>query len=287
MNDKSNTEKNEMVPFIILVPESPQTSSIEIFSKHGALKMAVVERNGLGSLKEADWKQPGVYILLSRHDSNGNWSAYVGKATGLKTRIPNHEKTKDWWYQALLIQRDTTHGFNSAEIGWLEGRIHGLLKAAERCELKNKNSPGDETLPPYDLPPLEELILPIRRVLMMLGHDPATADDAEEHDSESRSSPRKSHSVTVAQLVEKELLEVGKELVSTYRAWPAIARVDEHSKIEFNGTSYDTPSGAAQVAREGKNTNGWEFWAVQTESGKVSLAILRAEFMSSNEGTKT
>ena len=249
--------------------------------------MAVVERNGLGSLKEADWKQPGVYILLSRHDSNGNWSAYVGKATGLKTRIPNHEKTKDWWYQALLIQRDTTHGFNSAEIGWLEGRFYELLNAAEDVKLDNTQSPGDKTLPPYDLLYLEMLILPVRRVLMMLGHDPATADDAEEQDLKSQSPQRKRHDVTMAQLVDKELIKVGEKLVSTNGVWPATARVGNHGKIEFNGTSYDAPSGAAQAVREGKNTNGWDFWAVQKESGKVSLAILREEFRSLNEGTKT
>lgn len=284
--DKSNTAQNETVQFTVLVPESTQNSGIEIFAKHGALKMAVVERNSVRELDEDAWKQPGVYILLYRHNSNGNWSAYVGKSLTLKSRISEHIKKKEEWYRALLVQLDTTYGFNSAEIGWLEGRLYDLLYAAKDVELKNENSPGDETLPPYDLPPLETLILPVRRVLMMLGHDPTTADDAEDHDSKTQSSQRKSHDVTVAQLVEKGLIKAGEELVSTNGVWPAIARVDDHGKIEFNGTSYDAPSSAAKAVKNG-SVNGWEFWAVQKDSGKVSLAILRAKFMSLNKGTKT
>ena len=248
--------------------------------------MVVVEPNGVGSLNEDDWEQPGVYILLSRHNSNGGWSAYVGQSLDLKSRISKHIKKKEEWYRALLIQLDTTYGFNSAEIGWLEGRLYDLLNVAKDVELKNKNSPGDETLPPYDLPPLETLILPVRRVLMMLGHDPATADDAEDHDSKSQSPQRKSHGVTVAQLVEKELIKVGEKLVSTNGVWPAIALVDDHGKIKFNGKSYDTPSSAAWDVKKG-SVNGWEFWAVQKDSGKVSLATLRAKFMLLNEGTQT
>ena len=208
------TEKNETVSFTILVPESTQTSSIEIISDDVALKMAVVERNSVRSLNEVDWEQPGVYILLSRHDSNGGWSAYVGKATGLRSRLSYHKNKKDWWYRALLIRSDRTDGFNSAEIGWLEGRFYDLLKAAD-VELDNAQEPDDKTLPLRSQRPLERFIQPVRRVLMMLGHNLVTADDVydEEPDSTTQSGQGKRSTVTLAQLVEAGLVTIGEELV--------------------------------------------------------------------------
>ena len=293
MTDKSNREKNETMSFTILVPESTQTSSIEIISDDVALKMAVVERNSVRSLNEVDWEQPGVYILLSRHvllsrhDSNGRWSAYVGKATGLKTRLSYHKNNKDWWYRALLIRSDRTDGFNAAEIGWLEGRFYDLLAEADDVELDNTQEPDDKTLPLRSQRPLERFIQPVRRVLMMLGHNPVTDDVYDEElDSTTQSDQGKRSDVTLAQLVEAGLVTVGEELVSNMKKWPATARVGEHGKIEFNGEKYDKPSNPAQAVREGKSTNGWTFWAVQRGSEKVILNRLREQFEHSNEGTK-
>jgi hypothetical protein len=76
-----------------------------------------------------------------------------------------------------VIQRDTTHGFNSAQVGWLEGRLYDLLDAAEDARLHNGNRPSDETLPSFERAMLEACVLPISRILRLIGYDPATADD--------------------------------------------------------------------------------------------------------------
>ena len=68
------------------------------------------------------------------------------------------------------------------------------------------------------------------------------------------------------------------------KKWPATARVGEQGKIEFNGESYDTPSGAAKAV--GSSAGGWTFWAVQIIR-KVIIDDFREEFIFSNEGTKT
>lgn len=69
-------------------------------------------------------------------------------------------------------QRDTTHGFNSAQVGWLEGRLYDLLDAAEDARLHYGNQPSDETLPSFERAMLEASVLPISRILRLIGYDP-------------------------------------------------------------------------------------------------------------------
>ena len=124
-----------------LVPENV-ASPIMVFDDNAALKAAIVERGTVRHLDD-DWNAAGLYILVDRCDANGDWGAYVGKApSGISDRIKQHLRNKDDWYRALLVQRDTTHGFNSAQIGWLEGKLYELLNAAECAQLSNKVAPS-------------------------------------------------------------------------------------------------------------------------------------------------
>ena len=162
----------------VLVPENA-VSPIVVFDDNAALKAAIVERGAAKHLT-AEWDAAGLYILVDRCDPEGFWGAYVGKApSGIKDRIRTHLRNKDTWYRALLIRRDTTHGFNSAQIGWLEGRLYDLLKASDDARLSNKVRPGDETLAPYDRHALEMVLVSIQRLMRLLGHDPSSGDDTD------------------------------------------------------------------------------------------------------------
>lgn len=87
-----------------------------------------------------------------------------------------HVAKKDHWRRGLLIRRDTTFGFNSAQVAWLEGRIYDLLDAAGDARLHNGNRPSDETLPAHERLVLEASVAPIRRVLRLIGYDPSSPD---------------------------------------------------------------------------------------------------------------
>lgn len=39
--------------------------------------------------------------------------------------------------------------------------------------------------------------------------------------------------------------------------------------------TFATPSAAGCAVRDGRATNGWAFWAIETPTGKVTLATLR------------
>lgn len=61
------TPGDDQLPVTVLVPDTV-ASPIEIYEQSAALKMAIVERAGVGALG-TEWDQPGLYILLDRHST--------------------------------------------------------------------------------------------------------------------------------------------------------------------------------------------------------------------------
>ena len=244
-----------------LVPDNAAAPTV-VFDDNAALKLAIVERSGARKLGD-EWAA-----------ADGGWGVYVGKApAGIKARISNHLRNKDHWYRALLVQRDTTHGFNSAQIGWLEGRLYEIFKAAENARLHNSVRPGDETLAPYDRQALEMVLVSIQRVMRLLGHDSSSGDDNGEGKRSSRY-----YGIKLADLFQAGLIKVGDVLVSTNGAWPANARISSEGNIAMDGQEFEHPSRAA-IAVKGGSSNGWDFWARRTPTGPVRLSTLRDEYL--------
>ncbi|MDA8381124.1 MAG: hypothetical protein M0020_09910 [Actinomycetota bacterium] len=270
--------KEDVLPLTALVPETAAVP-ITLYDSSAALCVAVVERAG-AHLLPMEWDVPGVYILVDPIEADGTWSAYVGKAPGgLRTRLQQHLKHKDYWRRAVLVRRDTTHGFNSAQVGWLEGRLYNLLDAAEFASLHNGNKPSDETLPAYERTMLEASILPITRVLRLIGYTVASAGESP---TPGNLPQTKSYfGVTIADLIEAGLLAPGTDLTSVNGAWPAEAKVTADATITWNGQSYSTPSAAAAAVKGGA-VNGWDFWAISTETSKTPLAVLRRQLQEAN-----
>lgn len=266
-------DADDRLAFHVLVP-AENNGTIDVYEQSAALRISIVDRAGAKHLA-SEWDAPGVYILLDQHAADGSWGAYVGKApAGIRTRMRNHLTNKDHWYRAILVKRDTTHGFNSAHTAWLEGRLFDLLDAAEKAKLSNQQRPGDDTLAPYDLPMLEAAVEPLARLLHLIGHDASTPRD-EEGPTAKRSA--KHHGVTLADLIRVGQLRGDEELVSTVSTVVAVAQLRVDGSIEHDGRRYQSPSAAAAAARGGP-INGWAMWAVATPTGKVRLATLRARY---------
>lgn len=261
---------DDRLPFTCLVPDV--AGVIDIFDQTAALHIAVVDRSAVPTLP-AVWNCPGNYILLDPPE-DGTWGCYVGKApAGVKPRLTDHLRNKDHWTRVLLIRRDTTYGFQSGHTAWLEGRLYDLLRASANGRPNNKNRPVDDTLPPYDQLMLETAVDPISRVLRLIGYDPAPQGD--EPTVPSRRTYTR-HGVTVPDLISAGLLDAGARLVSMSIGTPADAVVNADGTITWDGTTYSTPSAAGCAVRAGKATNGWAFWAIESDSGKVTLATLRS-----------
>lgn len=269
----------EALPITTLLPDSA-AEAIILFDSHAALRFALVERDAAHLIGEG-WDRPGNYILLDLPGPDGEWGCYIGKApAGVRSRLMSHLRTKDHWRRALLIQRDTTHGFNSAQVAWLEGRLYDLLDAAEDARLHNGNRPSDETLPSFERAALEACVLPVQRILRLIGYDPATADDTGTVSTVVRARrTSRFYGITLKQVMEGGLLGAGATVVSTNGAWPASGVVTATGGIEVNGTKYDAPSAAASAVKGGGAANGWDFWATEDTTGKTTLATLRARYV--------
>ena len=267
---------SEASPFITLIPSSP-LEPIVIYNEQAALRMALVEKDAVPVL-DASWDRPGVYLLLYPVGVDGTFDLYVGKAStgGLRTRLLGHKTVKPGWIRALLITRDTTHGYHSAHVGWLEGRLWSLGKAAARARLVNGNQPGSENLPAFDRATLELAINPIRQVMNLLGYSLAPEDEPAA--AKPAGAKQQHYGIKVRDLLDAGLLSVGATLEFTWTGFEGTqAIVDQGGRLVIGNVAYATPS-AAGVAVRGGAVNGWEYWAVRDANKNLeSLAELRVK----------
>lgn len=262
---------NSVTPASFLMPAS-SAEPVVIHIRTEALTLAVVSREALPHLDES-WDAIGVYILLWPIAADGSYTAYVGKVgqSTLRKRLYQHERAKEGWTRAVLVRRDTTDGFNSAETGWLEGRLTDLLTLAPLATPVNRPD-KDESLPQYEREALDRAIRPIAAVLRVLGASPDTPD---QEPPKKKRRAHKTYSETLSDLIEGGFLHVGARLRSTYGSVEAVATVAEGGKLDVDGQVFETPSGAA-VHLRGKETNGWDFWGAPSGDGSLTaLSELR------------
>jgi hypothetical protein len=265
------TDPSPLTPANFLMPAS-SAEPLVIHVRSEALTMAVVNREGISNL-DAAWDQIGVYVLLWPIADADSYTAYVGKVgqSTLRKRLYQHDRSKEGWTRALLVRRDTSDGFNSAETGWLEGRLTDVLTLAPLATPINRPD-KDKSLPQYEREALDRAIRPIAAVMRVLGASPDTPDQAPP--AKTRRRPR-SYSETLSDLIEGGFLYVGARLRSLYTGTDAAATVVDGGKLELNGNLFDTPSGAAVHVR-GKETNGWDFWGAPSGDGSlIALSELR------------
>jgi hypothetical protein len=265
------TDPSLLTPANFLMPAS-SVEPLVIHVRSEALTMAVVNRDSVANL-DAEWDKIGVYVLLWPIAADGSYTAYVGKVgqSTLRKRLYQHDRSKEGWTRALLVRRDTSDGFNSAETGWLEGRITDVLALAPLATPINRPD-KDESLPQYEREALDRAIRPIAAVMRVLGASPDTPDQAPP--VKTRRRPR-TYSETLSDLIEGGFLHVGARLRSLYTGTDAAATVVDGGKLEVSGTVFDTPSGAA-VHLRGRETNGWDFWGAPSGDGSlIALSELR------------
>lgn len=270
-------EKPDGWPVTALIPENVG-NPILINDKLAALTIAVIER-GNAFLLDDRWDRPGVYCLLDPVQTDGTFGTYIGRATALRSRVMQHEIEKKSWVRALLVRRDTSDGFTSADIGWLEGALWTLADASERGIPSNKVKPVDDTLPLHERVVLDTFLFPIRRVLRLIGYSFEPAGETIAPSAKTRTN----YNITLQDLINQGLLTPGQPLAFTYPGLPASATLQADGSLSLDGKLYPTPSGAAQSLRHGP-TNGWAYWSTVGPTGapSKSIAELRQQMLSSN-----
>jgi len=258
----------------MLLPDN-RDAPIEIHDHMTSLRMSVIEKGTVRSLDEDAWNVPGAYVLLDAPDGDGSYGVYVGKApAGVKTRLLNHERQKDW-SRALLIQRENYTNLSSSQAGWLEGDLYDLFDAAHLARLHNTVKPGDDTVPSYEMRILETFRDPITRVLRLLGYDTSTEEVVTPETPRRRNTH---HGVKLAELIEAGLVSVGDRLISANGSSPATAEVLALGEVGYDGQRFPSPSAAASAVKGGA-ANGWDFWAVERDGRSERLSSIRKQYL--------
>jgi hypothetical protein len=160
-----------------LVPSSTSEPMV-IDLQDQPLRMVVVDKEAVGRL-DKEWDAPGLYFLFGEHSEGlPRYTAYAGKSpAGLRGRIVSHARSREEpWSRALLMT--SSAGLDSSAIGWLEGRLYGVLTDAIHCDVTNRTRPGDNTVPDYRQAVLEQYIPLITAAMRALGYSP---DSAHQH----------------------------------------------------------------------------------------------------------
>lgn len=268
----------DTLPVTVLLASEPGMP-VTVLDGNAALRMAVVDRASMSELGD-EWDRPGIYLLLDPVQLDGTYGVYVGKApAGLRVRLRDHRRKKDHWARALLVVRDTTYGWDSAQVGWLEGRLYDLLDGATLATLSNGNRPQDETVRPYDRAALEAATQPIAAIMRLLGCSPDTFDDGSMGSEPTVSASPRQYGISVSDLLAAGDLRVDEKLTSTYPSYPATATIRPDGTIVYDDASYTSPSAAGSAVRGGKATNAWSFWAVERDGSSVPLATIRARHL--------
>jgi predicted GIY-YIG superfamily endonuclease len=257
----------QVIPVNVQIPSAATAPVVADFVAH-ALRAAYVHRRDIQRLPADEWETPGIYVLLA---DDGSRQLYTGQAVSLRKRLLQHrQKQKLDWTRAVVIRRDTSHGFNSAEIGYLEGRVAAEVSAIPGLKVVEGKHDQDTTLPAHMQLSLDELLFSILAALRLAGVDTYKDADEPEHKIKQSSAKKKSpiaKSGTIADLLAAGLLHAGTELHLSQGGKSAAGTVTTSGEIIVAGVAYASPSKAARQALGLQSSNGWTTWHVGNQKG--------------------
>lgn len=189
----------------------------------------------------------------------------------------------DWW-RAVAVVRDTTAGFDSAQAGYLEGRLAHELAQRPGVVLTEGQRDFDTTVPAYARTHLDAFVETILESLRIVGLDlRSTADVGEAEEITDERTPTKVPG-TVADLLAHGFLSAGARLEARRAHRQATAEVLANGSLLVDGVAYRSPSTAAQRGLGVPSANGWKTWKLVGRD--ITLADLRDRLNSSDESDR-
>ncbi len=270
-------------PVNVQIPSDAEAPVIADFVEH-ALRVAYVDRAHLASMPATDWDAPGVYVLLT---ADGTGRVYVGQARKIRSRLLQHNtKERLPWRRAVAVKRDTTDGFNTAEIGYLEGRVSAEIAALANITVIEGQTSGDDTLPKHMMISLDSFVKSILAALRLTGVVTARRNvDTELEDEpgpgDAAATPaggRAFFPVKFSDLVSSGLIQAGETLHLKQGRAEGKGTVTADGEIVVRGVAYKSPSSAAASALGMQSSNGWTTWRVGKPDGPL-LDLFRQQWL--------
>lgn len=258
------------------IPADPAAPIRFDFELH-ALRMAFVAKSNVNRLTE-EWQGTGVYVLVGAISTDARTDLYVGQAIDVRKRLIQHRRQpKIAWWRAVAVIRDTTNGFDSAQIGYIEGRLAQELRARPGVHVREGVSTMDVTIPTFARSPLDEFVGTILEALRIAGVDlQSDVDEGPESEQVGRGRSYTNIPGTVKDLLAAGLLQAGSRLTAEREVRGQQrnleAEVSASGELIFEGVAYRNPTKPALVGFDLKSTNGWTAW--RTAEGNT-LAELR------------
>lgn len=135
-------------------------------------KAIKIPRIEVAACDRDDFQQTGVYFLFCKEDDDSD-SVYIGEAENIKSRLMQHlrdfqnDKEPYFWNTAVaFIGRD----LNKALIRYLEDRLVGLARQANRYAVLTKSTFGNTVLKESDRAVMDEFLENIKVLISALGY---------------------------------------------------------------------------------------------------------------------
>jgi Domain of unknown function (DUF4357) len=126
-----------------------------------ALYPAVAHREQFG--------RTGTYVLVGQsEDGTGSSHVYIGESDNVGTRIKNHDLSKSFWEDLVLITK-TDGSLNKADVRYLEARLVELAKESPLTLVDNVHSPAPPRPPEAHKADLDSFLVDVLAILRLLG----------------------------------------------------------------------------------------------------------------------
>lgn len=264
----------------VRIPARPDAPLRVDFDLH-ALHMELVGRDAVSDLDARVWDAAGIYVLVGTIGYGQPTEVRVGQSTRLRSRLGEHVRSPPIaWWRALAVIRDTTVGFNSAQIRYIEGALADELRARPGVTLFEGQRDADTTLPAYERAALDAFVQTILEALKLVGLSLSSPADAGPVEEEVVRPGGKFTRIggSISDLLAAGILSAGDELETRQRSRESgetrviRAEVLASGQLRVGGVAYASPSTA--LARElGITANGWKGWRLAGTS--TTLADLR------------
>ncbi|MGH9653322.1 MAG: GIY-YIG nuclease family protein [Bryobacteraceae bacterium] len=116
----------------------------------------------------ASFNDAGVYILVGLTSDDDLPTIYIGEGDGVRERIDNHFKTKEFWSWGIAFV-STNRGLNKAHVQWLEFALVNQAKQARRSHLDNGNAPQEPALTESEKADTKGFLKEILQILPLVG----------------------------------------------------------------------------------------------------------------------
>jgi len=112
-----------------------------------------------GRIDRHIWGVTGAYVLLGpATEDRATIRARPGQSSDVLNRVEQHVAESEWFTRAVLA-RDARQGWNSAEAGYIEGRLHHLCRESPGIEHTFRRD-QDRTLQEHEEALLENQYMP-------------------------------------------------------------------------------------------------------------------------------